>query len=188
MAKHEQHILPHNATTLAFLLAGKCYVTLELISNGTRFTYLIEQKVDMGEVDDPRHPGYKVKTIVKRYDTWFVSLQPGAIREARPIYLGVVDPKTFRTTKGTAKNELATAENVNLFGDILRDLRAGKSNAHRVRIWHCGLCGRCGRDLKVPASIATGIGPDCAKVMGIEMVSVVPTAIDKIASLDEESK
>jgi len=186
MAKHEQHILQHNDTTLAFLLAGRCYVTLEQIADGVRHTYFVEQKVERGLVDDPKHPGRKVETIVKRFDFWFVSLVKGAIGDTKPIYLGVIDPQSFRTTKGTAKNQLATAENVNLFGDILRDLRAKKSNAHKVRIWHVGLCGRCSRDLKVPESIATGLGPTCAAEMGIKMVSVEPTVVEKIAALDEE--
>jgi hypothetical protein len=184
MSKVEQHVLPHDATALRFLLAGKCYVTLEQIADGKRFTYLIEQKVERGYVDDPKHPGHKVETIVKRHDIWFVSLQPGAIGEARPRYLGIVDPTSFRTTSGTKKNDLATAENVNLFGDILGALRAGKSNAHRTRIWHCGYCGRCARGLSVPASILTGLGPDCAALMGVEMANrVKPTLVEKLASL-----
>ena len=32
-----------------------------------------------------------------------------------------------------------------------------------LEIWHEGSCGRCGRTLTVPESIASGIGPECAK-------------------------
>lgn len=184
MAKHEQHILPHTDTTLAFLLAGRCYVTLEQIADEVRHTYFVEQKVEKGLVDDPKHPGQKVETIVKRFDFWFVSLVKGAIGDTKPVYLGVIDPQAFRTTKGTAKNQLATAENVNLFGDILRDLRVKKSNAHKVRIWHCNRCGRCGRDLSVPSSILTGLGPTCAAEMGIKMANDEPTVVEKLAALD----
>lgn len=31
-----------------------------------------------------------------------------------------------------------------------------------VEMWHTGRCGRCGRELTVPESVATGIGPVCA--------------------------
>jgi hypothetical protein len=31
-----------------------------------------------------------------------------------------------------------------------------------VEFWHEGKCCRCGRKLTVPASIASGIGPECA--------------------------
>lgn len=187
-ATAKMHVLPWNSTTLAFLLGGKCWVTLEDVATGVRYTYLIEQKVDYGMVTET-HPktGKKVQkeTVVKRYDFWFVSVQPGAIGEAKPRYLGVIDPKTFRTTAGTAKNSLASAENINMFGDVLRDLRAGVSNAHKVKIWHCGKCGRCTRALKVPSSILTGLGPCCAAQMGIKMVDAKPTMIEKVAALDE---
>lgn len=32
----------------------------------------------------------------------------------------------------------------------------------QAEFWHAGRCGRCGRVLTVPESIATGIGPVCA--------------------------
>jgi hypothetical protein len=32
---------------------------------------------------------------------------------------------------------------------------------------HAGKCGRCGRKLTVPQSIETGIGPECASIMGL---------------------
>lgn len=35
-----------------------------------------------------------------------------------------------------------------------------------VTVRHEGRCGRCGRTLTVPASIDSGIGPDCAERMG----------------------
>jgi Family of unknown function (DUF6011) len=31
-----------------------------------------------------------------------------------------------------------------------------------LEVWHEGRCGRCGRKLTVPESIARGIGPECA--------------------------
>lgn len=31
-------------------------------------------------------------------------------------------------------------------------------------IYHDGCCGRCGKQLTVPESIATGLGPECAKI------------------------
>ena len=34
-----------------------------------------------------------------------------------------------------------------------------------IEVWHEGRCGRCGRLLTVPESIASGIGPVCAERM-----------------------
>jgi len=180
------HVLPWNATTLAFLFAGKCWVSLEDVLTGARFTYSVKQKVRMGYAPDPKKPGTQVYTVVERFPFWFVSLQVGAIGEATPRYLGVIEPATgFRTTAKTASNALATAENINMFGDVLRDLSAGLDRANQVRIWHCGRCGHCARALSVPSSIATGFGPDCAEKLGIEMTDTKPTLIEKIAALDE---
>jgi len=179
------NILPWNPTTLAFLHAGKCWVSLEDILTGERFTYSVVQKVKKGFVPDPKKPGQKVYTIVERFPFWFVSLQVGAIGEAHPKYLGVIEPaKGFRTTTKTAANKLATAANINMFGDVLRDLSAGLDRAHQVRIWHCSRCGHCGRALSVPSSIATGLGPDCMEKMGITPVDTTPTLVEKIAALD----
>lgn len=36
-----------------------------------------------------------------------------------------------------------------------------------VEVWHDGTCGRCGRDLTDPVSVARGIGPECAERMGL---------------------
>lgn len=38
-----------------------------------------------------------------------------------------------------------------------------KHTAPQLEIWHEGRCCRCGRGLTVPESIASGIGPECAK-------------------------
>lgn len=175
-------ILPHNPTTLAFVLAGKCYVTLEQVIDGQRATYHVAQKGEMGDVTDPK-TGKTTRTVVRRFPLWFVSTQHGAIGGGKKLYLGVVDETTFRTTKKTAKNPYATAFNINLFGDLLGALRGGKSLAHQINVYHCGRCGRCTRALSVPSSLLTGLGPDCAEVMGIAMVTTAATALQKLASL-----
>lgn len=36
----------------------------------------------------------------------------------------------------------------------------------KVEVWHEGSCGRCGRKLTVPESIANGLGPECAEKVG----------------------
>jgi hypothetical protein len=37
----------------------------------------------------------------------------------------------------------------------------------QLEIWHEGRCARCNRRLTVPASIASGFGPECAGKAGI---------------------
>ena len=40
--------------------------------------------------------------------------------------------------------------------------RPGTELPEQLEFWHAGRCGRCGRRLTVPASIASGFGPECA--------------------------
>jgi hypothetical protein len=169
---------------LQYMLAGRCIVTLESIANGDRDTYLVEQVIDEVEYTDDDG---KKKTKNVRRDKWFVSLLVGSDNNRNYKYLGFIDSafggRAFRTTKGTAKNKSASAENINRFGDTFRDLVAGKDNGHQTRVWHHGICGRCCKTLTVPASIATGLGPICAKAMGISMKDVSPDLIQKLAAL-----
>jgi hypothetical protein len=168
---------------LSFMLAGRAITTIESISDGSRNTYLIEQVVDEVKQADG-------STKEVRRDRWFVSLLVGPENTRSYRYLGCVDDvfgtRSFRTTKGTAKNKSASAENINRFGDVIRDLVAGVNNAHKTRIWHHGICGRCCKTLTVPASIATGLGPICAKHMGVDMKKVDPTLIEKLAALSDQ--
>lgn len=198
-------VLPHDATTKKFLLAGKCYVTLERVLDGQRYTYKVEQKCEEETVKKDRINDLRVKYTVEiiqgteadldaghgvrvrvRHPFWFVSLVNGAIGDVKPKYLGVIDDKGFRTTKGTRRNKNASAENINLFGDTLAWLNAGTPHEHRVRVWHTGRCGRCAKELSVPESIATGLGPVCAKAMGVKLEDVSPSLIEKIAALEGE--
>ncbi len=164
-----------------FILAGRCVVTLEEIATGDRDTYLVSQVVDEEKDDDG-----KVVARIPR-EKYFVSLLVGSDNTRNFRYLGFIDKKfgdfAFRTTGGTKKNASASAQNVNRFGDVLRWLVSGTNAAHQVRVWHRGLCGHCGKDLTVPSSIATGIGPTCAAKLGIEMKNVDPTAVEKLAAL-----
>lgn len=169
--------------SLAYMLAGRAIVTLEKIADGHRNTYLIEQVVDEVKGDDG-------ETKKVRRDRWFVSLLVGADNNHSYRYLGTVDDKfgvrRFRTTKGTKGNKSASAVNVNLIGDVVCDLVEGKNKAHQVRIWHHGICGRCCKTLTVPASVATGLGPHCAKAMGIKLKNVDPNLIEKLAALSDQ--
>lgn len=177
------HPLPWNETAKTFLLAGRCVVTLEDVLTERRWTYSIRQRVDMGYVDDKLKDGTVKKrwTVVKRHPFWKVYLKLAGVRP----FVGTIDAKlVFRAGSGIDKRYV-TAESINMIGDVLRDLNAGTDRSNQVRIWHRGLCGRCEKTLTVPSSIATGIGPDCAKRMGISMVDTTPNVIEKIAALDD---
>lgn len=119
----------------AYCLAGRATVTVRSITTGTRFTY----KIKKAEGDKP---------------LWFVSLLTGPENQDDYQYMGVIDPRGFRITgksrfKVTAPSMLA----ISWLSRNWEDPRA--------EVWHEGRCGRCGRTLTVPESIASGIGPVC---------------------------
>lgn len=49
--------------------------------------------------------------------------------------------------------------------EIADEVAAVLDTLGKVEVWHEGKCCKCGRKLTVPASIASGIGPECASKM-----------------------
>ncbi len=149
-------ILPDGTETRAkvgrdFVLAGNATLTIQK-PDGTHRTYRV-RKADL-------KPGYA--------DTWFVSLLTGPDNTSSYTYLGKLDPFTGQCVP-TAKSGWTEREPrgvVVLLNRVLARVWSGDHAAferHGYRLSHAGKCGRCGRTLTVPASIESGIGPECAK-------------------------
>ena len=147
------------AEVLAFMLAGNATFTYRSLRTGTRFTY----KVTLA---DKRNPEDKNEA-----PAWFVAVLAGPDNTADYTYLGMIKAMTFFATAKskhmaesasfkTFKWALATfAQNVNVMPS-------------QMEVWHTGHCGRCGRALTVPESVASGIGPECAAIMQREQVKL----------------
>ena len=99
---------------------------------------------------------------------WFVKLLTGPDNTSDYSYLGKLDEFTGQM-RLTAKSKLgADAFAVKLLNRVLARIWADDHDAyqrHGFKVHHEGKCCRCGRRLTVPASVETGIGPECAKVM-----------------------
>jgi len=132
---------------VAFMTAGNATVTLVSTKTGNRFTYKFRKAEDT--------------------PTIFISLLNGPDNESDYRYLGRLADRLWigrRTPKpGDISPEAPSAKalawvwerlNRNELPDVLE-------------IWHEGRCGRCNRKLTVPASIASGIGPECAQKSGL---------------------
>jgi hypothetical protein len=128
----------------AYMLAGAARVTLVSVKTGTRFTYRIAVK-DEGRVA-------------------FVGALVGADNERDFAFLGTIFDGA-RFAHGRKSRIGADAPSVKAFAWAWAALSAGRV-PETLEIWHEGRCGRCGRALTVPGSIASGIGPECAKKMG----------------------
>jgi hypothetical protein len=125
-----------------FLFAGNATFTLVSAVTGTRFTF------------KSRHCGDDGK------DLFFVSVLTGADNEASYTYLGqFVGMRGFQHgRKSVISPDAPSAKALAWFSKFLNT----PALPDVVEFWHEGRCCRCGRKLTVPASIASGIGPECA--------------------------
>lgn len=121
-----------------FMVAGNSTVTLKSKKSGKHFTYKIKKAKD--------------KAIL------FVSVLFGD-NTSDYMYIGCIfDDKGIVITKGSKCTAEALSFKVFKWAwehikrlDIPKDLE----------VWHEGRCGRCGRKLTEPESIACGLGPIC---------------------------
>lgn len=120
----------------AYCLAGNAIVTIRSISTGCRYTYKITSSEGISSV-------------------YFVKLLTGPENTSNYQYIGTVFNDGFRITSKSAF--LMTAPGVRAFKWFSENWED-----ERAEVWHEGVCGRCGRRLTVPESIASGIGPTCA--------------------------
>jgi hypothetical protein len=130
---------------LAYTLAGNATLTLRSQKSGTRYTYRVRQLVDDAGSRQPLH---------------FVSTLFGPDNESDFVYLGIIGNQgEFRLTKKSRFT--VDSPQAKAFGFFWRHANAPGDLPDALECWHEGRCGRCGRKLTVPASIASGFGPEC---------------------------
>jgi hypothetical protein len=125
----------------AFMLAGNARVTLRSLVTGSRYTYRIRSAPSGAAVH-------------------FVSLLSQSDNENGYEFLGsIFSAITYKPGRKSRISPLApsAAAFAWAWGKLCRDMMPD-----RCEIWHEGACGRCGRSLTVPESIARGLGPECA--------------------------
>jgi hypothetical protein len=123
------------------MLAGNAHMTFVSKRTGVRFTYHVERKVRPG---DTRIPPHFVSVLVGPDDYKYV----GCIFEGR------------RYAHGQKSTIGKDATSNKAFAWVFNRLIEGRHH-DELEVWHEGRCGRCGRMLTDPASIARGIGPTC---------------------------
>lgn len=135
---------------IKYMFAGNATFTLRSVKTGTRFTYKVRRAEEVTDVVLNRTPP----------PTWFVSVLTGDNNENDFSYMGVFGAnKVFRfTAKSRVTAEAPSAKAFVWF--VHSVIHNGQMNP-ALEIWHEGRCGRCGRKLTVPESVAAGIGPDC---------------------------
>lgn len=135
--------------TREFFLAGNARVTLVSVKTGTRFTYRIRRP----DGEDPKRPH-------------FVALLRGPDNEADFTYMGAIFLDGHFGLSRRPHSPGPNAPSMRAFDYVWsRYLRNYQMPPPGVEVWHEGRCGRCGRALTVPESVARGLGPDCAGLM-----------------------
>lgn len=140
-----------------YIRAGKATVTLVSTRTGARFTYRVNTPED--------------KATGKRVTdgTLMVSVLNGPDNTSSYKWLGRVSRDIFWVGRknpqaGEIRKDAACAK---AFDFAWRVLLRGSAIPEGLEIWHEGRCGRCGRKLTVPESVARGFGPECADRVGL---------------------
>lgn len=157
-----------------FIFAGNATFTLVSLKTGVRFTYKVRvKKADLDKLNLEEylrlhatehgtvlefHPPFDASDVV-----YFVNLLRGPDNTADFAYMGVMREKPARFFWTAASGKVGRSapaykallwlvQMMNLERDVL---------GTQLEVWHEDRCGRCGRKLTVPESIAAGLGPEC---------------------------
>jgi len=139
------------ADVSAFVNGGKAVFTVESVKTGKRFTYRIAKPADKetGKIDHDAAIA-------------FVAALTGSDNTRDYSYFGNIR-NGLRYEHGRKAKLSADAPSVAAFEWFWRTVVTQQTLPSALRVYHEGRCGRCGRALTVPASIRSGIGPECAK-------------------------
>jgi hypothetical protein len=139
------HRITDATQALQYMLAGKATVSLKSAKSGDHLTYRVTKpKPSLSKPNGPSH---------------FVKVRTGNDF----AYLGFIG-KDGAFVHGKKADLPADSLQAKAFRWAVDQLRA-KQLPDKLEVWHEGRCGRCNRPLTDPASIASGIGPDCASKM-----------------------
>jgi len=122
---------------LQFILGGKSFVTFLNTKTDNRFTFKV--------------------TKHKRDDIYFVNVLTGP---GSYTFIGTIKDYIYRHSK---KSHIPSDDqSVKVFQYMINKLNQNDLPEF-IEIYHDGKCGKCRRQLTVPQSISTGIGPECLK-------------------------
>jgi hypothetical protein len=130
----------------AFLTAGRAVLTLKSLRTGDHLTFKVKAATKPGSVSH------------------FVSVRAGFPGENKFSYLGTISDTAFRIGRREKTPFGENDRQPRAFKFLLENLVRNQMPPS-MEIWHEGQCGRCGRALTHPTSIASGIGPECARKM-----------------------
>ena len=135
-----------------FIEAGNATLTLVSGRSGARFTFKFTRP--------PAEPG--------RDRPIWVKLLSGADNEGDYEFMGTVwiaaaNGMSYSYRSSAKVRVSPAAPSMKALMWFLKKLNLSDAALFaQAEVWHEGRCGRCGRKLTVPSSIANGFGPECA--------------------------
>ena len=129
----------NNSDALKFMFAGNSIATFVNTKTNNRFTFKVKQKKDSNLF---------FVSVLTNPDTY--------------TYIGTVINGQFK--HGKKSKITKDAQSVRVFDYVFNNL-VSNSLPNFVEVWHEGRCGKCGKTLTVPNSIANGLGPECIKTL-----------------------
>lgn len=144
-----------------YLLGGNCTLTLVSKTTGRRFTYRVKSAA--------KDRNQNWSTNNQNRDLFFVSVLTGGDNNSSYTYIGMLRRNAHDNAGSTyqyqwghkSKLRQVSAQSV-AFDWFVKMMEQFKPFEDKMEFWHEGKCGRCGRKLTVPESVASGIGPECA--------------------------
>ena len=140
----DSHIISNPADILAYLISGNATVTLKSLKTSTHLTF----KVSAPYANNKRQHDSAMRfvKVLHSGDEW--------------SYIGFLNTAANQMVAG--KKGKPNSTSFKALAWLLNGISAGAA-LDAIEVWHEGACGRCGRKLTDPTSIARGIGPECFK-------------------------
>lgn len=161
-------ILSAKIVSLDQLRAGRCTVT-------------VEPPKEWAAAHDRTHLTYRF-TRSEDGNVTFVSVLNGPNNTTDYVYLGIL-PKDAGEVRWTRKSVFGPDDlRVKVIQRVVSAIAEGRAAQISNAGWNVhssGLCCRCGRKLTVPASVQTGIGPECESLhrLGVASWDEIPSRI-----------
>lgn len=146
----------------AFVLAGNALFTFKSLRTGKHYTFKVREARPLANLP-PAH--------------WNVSVLAGRDNTRDYKWIGRID------REGVFFGGLEHTDSFRAFAWCWEHLeRCGE----RFEFSHAGRCGRCGRLLTTPESVAAGIGPECQDKMAFEAMGGVDGVLGQLFTTGAE--
>ena len=152
-----------------FILAGNALFTLKSLVSGKHYTFKVQQAAKWSAALN--------KAVPVSPPAWHVKVLNGPDNSRNYRAIGLLRNGVFAYRLSDRERNSASA-----FNWFWRMLNEGSEERFvaQCQFNHAGRCGRCGRLLTTPESVAAGIGPECQDKMAFEAAGGVDGLMNQL--------